>query len=139
MQMVRSCDASQRKFAVFLIIVIIIEVFLICTIIEHEHHSAEAEQRHLIRRKLPNDRLKNSSFARLDPGNFINGNRSLISVGKHVWVQTLALVYLLSLQRRPLIKFILQTILPNKCTPAFWVCFFLFKKTVIIKYHSGVW
>ena len=50
LRMVRSCDRAQRKFAIFLIVVIVTEVYLICRIIEHEHYTAHAEQGHSVKK-----------------------------------------------------------------------------------------
>ena len=72
LRMVRSCDRTQRKLAIFLIVVIVTEVYLICRIVEHEHQSAHAEQGHLVKKgvsaRLPSDQ---------------EGSRSMIPKRKH--------------------------------------------------------
>ena len=70
LRMVRSCDRTQRKLAIFLIVVIVTEIYLICRIVEHEHHTAHAEQGHLVKKgaRLSSDQ---------------EGSRSMIPKRKH--------------------------------------------------------
>ena len=83
LRMVRSCDRTQRKFAIFLVVVIVTEVYLICRIVEHEHHTAHAEQGHLVKRtsSVGNTSSSTSHVGRrnMNP----KRNRSLALVGIH--------------------------------------------------------
>ena len=43
MRMVRECEPSQRRLAAFLVVVVVVEVTLICSIIRHEHVHARGD------------------------------------------------------------------------------------------------
>lgn len=77
--MIKSCDRTQRKFAIFLLVVIVTEVYFITRIVEHEHHTAHAEQGGLLKRVAPDRNDTNSSSMSLKNG-VTKRKSSLLSV-----------------------------------------------------------
>ena len=87
-RMIRSCDASQRKFAIFLIVVMVTEITLICSIVDHEHQVAHAEQRNRLNTRLLGNKFNNVSVVKGAARIPLQRNRSFTEVssqGKYHW------------------------------------------------------
>ena len=82
MRMVRSCDRTQRKFAAFLLTVMVTEILIICSIVGYEHRAAHAEQRTRLKTRLLGNSSTYGSNLEVATRQPVKKNRSLIEVSR---------------------------------------------------------